>query len=261
VYLLSTTINKSGYQFLPSNKASVFLDGNFVSNTTMNNVLPGSSFRVFLGVDSSISINYSTEELKKKKESSRSSISWLSSSDSKLKNKKQYSQKCIIKSSKPVPVIPTSNSSESSAESSRKERPAREMKSYIIVVDSLPASQDENITVSISEPSPSEIWNLPMDKKSNNNNRDLSGSPLYPLMQQASSSFSGSQDYELMILILMLLIQNSDIPESLIDIVVQNSMSNSMISLKPLTPGSTVEVCLRYEIAWPEESMIVVRED
>lgn len=259
VYLLSSMINESEYQFLPSSKVSVFLDGNFVSNTTIGSVMPGSMFHVFLGVDNSISVVYATEELKKKTETV--SMSWLPGNDAKLKNKKECSQKCIIKNNKPVCTQFTNerdDKDDDEQEQVQQQEPQHPISNhnYIIVVENVPQSKDEDIRVSINEPNPNTIWRLPMEK--NPLNSQQQDSPLLPVMQQASSRFSGTHDYELVVLIVMLMLQKSSpaAERPPMDIVVQNGMSNNLVFLKSMEAGTTMEFSLNYDIVWNQGSRI-----
>ena len=57
-YLQTRTPNTSDYPLLASDQVSVFFDGNFVTTSSMKHVSPGESFHSFLGVDSSVKVDY-----------------------------------------------------------------------------------------------------------------------------------------------------------------------------------------------------------
>lgn len=57
-YLQAKVTNTSRYPLLASDKVSVFMDGNFITTTTMRLVSPGESFNIFLGVDPALKVEY-----------------------------------------------------------------------------------------------------------------------------------------------------------------------------------------------------------
>ncbi len=57
-YLQVKAKNTSPFPLLPSRHVSVFLDGSFVTTTSLKNVSPSEEFTTFLGVDTAIKIDY-----------------------------------------------------------------------------------------------------------------------------------------------------------------------------------------------------------
>jgi hypothetical protein len=121
VYLQSKTQNTSPYPLLASEKVLVFLDGNFVTSTSINQTSPGEHFNIFLGVDPSVKVQYmpckTVQYLK----------GWLSGTEVK-----KYFYSTVIQNTK--------------------QRPIR-----VIVAEVLPRAADEKITVELLEPSPGSL--------------------------------------------------------------------------------------------------------
>jgi uncharacterized protein (TIGR02231 family) len=57
-YLQVRAINNSVFSLLASDKVSVFFDGSFVCNTNLKQIMPGESFSVFLGTDSTVKVEH-----------------------------------------------------------------------------------------------------------------------------------------------------------------------------------------------------------
>jgi hypothetical protein len=96
-YLQAKTQNTSLYPLLPSEKVSIFLDGNFISTSSIKQASPGEFFTVFLGVDPSVKIEYLPCH------STTKSKGWLSGTQLKkfnfstfITNTKKFPIKCII---------------------------------------------------------------------------------------------------------------------------------------------------------------------
>lgn len=57
-YLQCLTTNTSDYTLLSSDMVNVFMDGSFISKTSIVTVAPGEKFRTFLGVDKAVKVEY-----------------------------------------------------------------------------------------------------------------------------------------------------------------------------------------------------------
>ncbi len=58
VYVQSQTKNTSNFPLLPSSDVSIFIDGNFISNSSLAQTNPGEKFQIYLGVDPTIKIEH-----------------------------------------------------------------------------------------------------------------------------------------------------------------------------------------------------------
>jgi hypothetical protein len=58
VYIQAKTKNNSPYPLLASDNVSIYLDGNFVSKSSLPQTNAGESFQVFIGVDQSVKLEY-----------------------------------------------------------------------------------------------------------------------------------------------------------------------------------------------------------
>ncbi len=122
VYLQSKTKNSSTYELLSSAKVSVFLDGAFVSVSSIKHTSPASFFYLYLGVDASVQCSYNPIIVQDTK-------SWGMVTTSKCKN---YSYVTNITNSK------------------RK-------KIKVMLADVLPKSSSEKIVVELQDPKPSSV--------------------------------------------------------------------------------------------------------
>ncbi len=66
-YLTAKTINESSFPFM-SGKTNIFLDNNFVSNSTMKFIAPKEEFECYLGIDQNIKIEHKLIKKYKKEE-------------------------------------------------------------------------------------------------------------------------------------------------------------------------------------------------
>ena len=57
-YLQAKVQNTSMFPLLPSQKVSIFMDGNFISTSAIKQVNPGETFNLFLGVDPALRVEY-----------------------------------------------------------------------------------------------------------------------------------------------------------------------------------------------------------
>jgi uncharacterized protein (TIGR02231 family) len=113
--------NLSDYPLLASDRASIFLDDNFVSKSSLPLTGPGNTFEFFLGVDPSIKAEYlPCQTISKTK-------GWFQGAAST-----KYSYCTLIHNTKRVDC-------------------------RIIVSESLPRSEEEKITVELLEPQPSSL--------------------------------------------------------------------------------------------------------
>jgi uncharacterized protein (TIGR02231 family) len=64
-YLKASAVNNTEYPFLPGS-TNVFLDNNFVSNSHMDFISPGEEFKLFLGIDESMKVEYKFLQREKK---------------------------------------------------------------------------------------------------------------------------------------------------------------------------------------------------
>lgn len=116
VYLQAKAVNTSPYPLLASNKVNVFLDGNFISTTTLRQASSGETFNVFLGVDPAIKVDYMPCRMTARNKG------WLGGTE-----EKKYSFSTLIQNTK-------------------------QQTCKILVVDALPRSSDEKIVVELLEP-------------------------------------------------------------------------------------------------------------
>mmetsp|Transcript_3858 Transcript_3858/g.10588 ORF Transcript_3858/g.10588 Transcript_3858/m.10588 type:complete len:638 (-) Transcript_3858:297-2210(-) len=119
-YLQALTRNTSDFPLLASAKVNVFLDGSFVSTTSINNVSPGESFRNFLGVDPAVRVTY--RPVNRHRATKGSYFTGRSEAVT-------YTHLAIVKNTKATPIS-------------------------LVVADMLPKSDDERIKVVPVEPSP-----------------------------------------------------------------------------------------------------------
>lgn len=117
VYLQAKTKNSSTYALLQSKKVSVFLDGAFISTSSINQTSPGANFYLYLGVDAAIKCSF-------KAVSENETKAWGLVNSTRAKS---YSFMTVITNSR-----------------------SRQIK--VLVADSLPKSQTEKIVVELVEP-------------------------------------------------------------------------------------------------------------
>lgn len=122
-YLQALTKNTSDYPFLASPKVNVFLDGSFVSTTSINDVSPGESFRNFLGVDPAVRVTY--RPVQRHRASKGTYFTGRSEAIT-------YTHRTIVKNTKGSAIA-------------------------LVVADMLPRSDDERIKVVPVEPSPATL--------------------------------------------------------------------------------------------------------
>lgn len=122
VYIQAKVRNSSQYPLLPSDTVNIYVDGTFVSKSSLNKQAnTGETFQLFLGVDPTIKVEYLPirfEEYKK---------GWISGSEVK----KVY-HKTVVHNTKSTVV-------------------------RIIIADALPSASNEKISIELMEPSPSSL--------------------------------------------------------------------------------------------------------
>jgi uncharacterized protein (TIGR02231 family) len=120
-YLLAKTTNTSTYALLPSDKANVFLDGNFVATTSLKSYTsPGETFNNFLGVDNSVKIQYHPSKEGGLTEDQK----WFAISNS---NRRRYDYTTVLHNTRSSPT-------------------------RVILADVLPSSTNERIKIDLLEP-------------------------------------------------------------------------------------------------------------
>lgn len=137
VYLQAKTQNTSPYPLLPSDKVAVFLDGNFMTTTSIKQTSPGEYFNVFLGVDPSVKVQYMpcrTNQYVK---------GWLSGTEVK-----KYFYSTIVHNTK--------------------QRPIR-----IIIAEVFPRSADEKISIELLDPPPTSLTKASSDTAPIMNEQDV----------------------------------------------------------------------------------------
>lgn len=137
VYLQAKTQNTSLYPLLPSDKVAVFLDGNFMTTTSIKQTSPGEFFNVFLGVDPSIKVQYMpcrTNQYVK---------GWLSGTEVK-----KYFYSTVVHNTK--------------------QRPIR-----IIIAEVFPRSADEKISIELLDPPPASLTKASSDTAPIMNEQDV----------------------------------------------------------------------------------------
>ncbi len=121
VYIQMKARNTSGFPLLQSDKVNIYLDGNFVSKTTMKQANSGETFQLFLGVDPAVKVEYLPTKYEEYKRG------WISG----VEIKKVY-HKILIHNTKSTAC-------------------------RIIIADCLPSTTNEKITVDLIEPAASAI--------------------------------------------------------------------------------------------------------
>eukprot|EP01112_Ceratiomyxa_fruticulosa_P007877 TRINITY_DN2050_c0_g2_i5.p1 TRINITY_DN2050_c0_g2~~TRINITY_DN2050_c0_g2_i5.p1 ORF type:complete len:248 (-),score=49.65 TRINITY_DN2050_c0_g2_i5:74-817(-) len=114
-FLHSATTNTSEFQLVPG-QAKIFLDNNFVADSTLKSVSPGETFSLFLGSDAGIKIDYKSPEKFKEQAGLINKVDL---------NISEYLT--IIKNTKPIPVC-------------------------LSISDQLPKSDDEKVKVKLLLP-------------------------------------------------------------------------------------------------------------
>eukprot|EP01040_Poterioochromonas_malhamensis_P005665 gene5665-6089_t len=116
VYIQAKTKNSSPYPLLASDNVSIYLDGNFISKSSLKQTSAGESFQIFVGVDPAVKVEY----LPVRKEEYRKG--WVSGSEVK-----KFSHATILHNTKSSAI-------------------------RIILAESLPRSANEKITIDLLEP-------------------------------------------------------------------------------------------------------------
>lgn len=150
VYLQAKTKNTSDYPFLASDKVSVFLEGNFVSTSSLKLTTPSASFTVYLGVDPGFKAEYLPPKITER------TRGWMSGSSMS----KSFSHTTILHNTKGNAY-------------------------RVIVAEVLPQSSNEKIVVDLLKPSPSSL-----SKPSDANQGASSADVMENLEALASSSVS-----------------------------------------------------------------------
>jgi uncharacterized protein (TIGR02231 family) len=121
VYIQAKTKNNSPYPLLSSENVSIYLDGNFMSKSSLKQANTGESFQVFIGVDPAVKVEYlpvRQEEYRK---------GWVSGTEVK-----KVHHTSILHNSKSAPV-------------------------RIILAETLPRSSNEKISIELVEPAPNTL--------------------------------------------------------------------------------------------------------
>jgi hypothetical protein len=137
VYLQAKTQNTSPYPLLPSQRVAVFLDGNFISTTSVKQTSSGEYFNVFLGVDPTVKVQYMPCR------TSQHVKGWLSGTEVK-----KYFYSTIVHNTK--------------------QRSVR-----MILAEIFPRSADEKIVIELLDPSPSVLVRASSDTAPILNEQDL----------------------------------------------------------------------------------------
>ena len=116
VYLEAKTLNDSAMLMLPSDSVSIFVDGAYISKSSMKQTQPWQHFAMYLGVDPSVKVSYNPIKAENK------SGSWGSSNKST-----EYGFRTTLHNTKATKI-------------------------KCLVVDSLPKSNDDKIVVEILQP-------------------------------------------------------------------------------------------------------------
>eukprot|EP01040_Poterioochromonas_malhamensis_P007121 gene7121-7692_t len=116
VYIQAKTKNSSQYPLLASDNVSIYLDGNFISKSSLKQTSAGESFQIFVGVDPAVKVEY----LPVRKEEYRKG--WVSGSEVK-----KFSHATILHNTKSSAI-------------------------RIILAESLPRSTNEKIAIELLEP-------------------------------------------------------------------------------------------------------------
>ena len=121
VYLQAKVINNTEYTLLGSKKVNIFVDGAFISTSSLRQTFAGSNFHMFLGVDPSVKCTY--REIK----SENKGATWTNSNKSR-----ERSFSTVITNNKSTNIT-------------------------VLVADVLPKAEDEKIVVETIDPKPSAI--------------------------------------------------------------------------------------------------------
>jgi uncharacterized protein (TIGR02231 family) len=117
VYLQAKVRNNSPFPLLASQNVSIYLDGNFMSKSTMKQASSGESFQIFIGVDPSVKVEY----LPVRKE--QYTKGWMSGYEVK-----KIFHSTILHNTKSTPI-------------------------KVIMAESLPRTSNDKITIDLMEPS------------------------------------------------------------------------------------------------------------
>jgi hypothetical protein len=121
VYIQAKTKNSSPYPLLASDNVSIYLDGNFISKSSLKQTSSGESFQIFIGVDPAVKLEYlpvRNEEYKK---------GWVSGTEVK-----KISHSTILHNTKSSAI-------------------------KVILAEVLPRSSNEKIAIELMEPAPSSL--------------------------------------------------------------------------------------------------------
>ena len=219
VYLQANTVNTSGYPLLAceSNKASIFLDGNFVSTSSLQTtVSSGETFSMYLGVDPAIKVEYlPCRKVSRVK-------GWVSGTETMT-----YYYTTLITNSKQLPC-------------------------KVIVVEQVPRSLDtEKITVELIEPHASVLTKMDPNKSSSLSMNDIFSN--LEIMNETSSSTTTATNApngtdESATTAAMNAV-SKPLPK---DFISYNKYNGNVLWLKSISPKMKIELRCTYRVSWPQ---------
>lgn len=137
VYLQAKVQNNSAYPLLSSNKVSVYLDGNFVSTTSLAQANATEHFNVYLGVDPAVKVDYLPVRILNRVKG------WLGGTE-----EKKYFHSTVVNNTKSTMC-------------------------KLILVEVLPRSPDEKIEVELLEPTVASLAKQSADSTPITSERDI----------------------------------------------------------------------------------------
>eukprot|EP00045_Choanoeca_perplexa_P006422 m.54570 g.54570 ORF g.54570 m.54570 type:complete len:610 (-) comp13633_c0_seq1:137-1966(-) len=192
VYLQAQVINTSDVTLLPSMQALVYLDGSIITTTSLDLIAPGERFTVFLGVDASIKLTYRPPN------GIRSSQYGLFSGKS---HALAYEHRALVKNTKSKAVV-------------------------VVMVESLPKSNDSTIKVRLLQPASDSI------------NESKGGA--------AASNKAKDEEY------------GGGFEPKPVDKVELNPFTNNLIFTRVVGPKDEREMVTEYAIDYPDSKRIVI---
>lgn len=213
VYLQAKTQNTSPYPLLPSNKVSVFLDGNFISKSTLPQSSSGEFFTVFLGVDPSVKVEYMPCQ------NSQRTKGWITGMDVRT-----YQYATVLHNTKKQHAV------------------------HIILAEILPRSTEEKVVVELLEPSASTLskpsdTNAPIaTERELLSNLDLfTSAPATGAINVNNATNNPAENPAVAI--------SPTWPK---DFITQNKFTNNIVWFKTLGPGEKIQVKYKFKITWPQ---------
>jgi hypothetical protein len=222
VYLQAKTQNTSPYPLLPSDRVAVFLDGNFISTTSIKQTSSGEYFNVFLGVDPSVKVQYmpcrTVQQVK----------GWLTGHT----EVKKYFYSTVVQNTK------------------------QRISIRMIIAEILPRSADEKIVVELLDPAPASLVKASSDTAPILSEQDVIAALDGFEGVSGGGTGGGGGDGGVAPSHRTTTAAATSWPR---DFVTQNKFTNNIVWLKTLQPGEKAEVKFSYRVTWPQGQGVGIR--